>query len=117
MGSILKSRLTDISAGAGENMPPAMQLEEETPRHADCSFQARQTRTHHLIEAPEGEAGDGAYGAPVYKSTDFAADGFVGDAAAGYGASFESYTEDHDTWVSLAVPLVVWLKERQGRTK
>jgi hypothetical protein len=72
-------------------MPPAMQLKQETPRHANGSLKCRQTLTDELIDAPEDEAGDSEHATPVDKSTDFTTDGFVGDAMTDYGAGFESY--------------------------
>jgi hypothetical protein len=50
----------DISADRGQNMPPAMELQYETPRHPDGAFPCSQLGAIDEVELPEKVAKDEA---------------------------------------------------------
>lgn len=65
-------------------MPPSMQLENKTPRHANRSLQRRQRLADDLVDIPEYEARDEEDGAPCSEFLHFATDGAIGHAVADY---------------------------------
>jgi len=49
---------TNISTDPSEDVPPAMQLEQETPRHPDRAPRLAQPGTGVIVDIPDGIAGD-----------------------------------------------------------
>lgn len=91
-----KSRLTNISTQARENMPPAMQLEDEAPRHPNLPLKDSQTRAYLIINDPDSESGDEDYSSPSGEFLDLIAYGLVWDASRDYGTGLDAYDGYHD---------------------
>ena len=58
MRKILDKRNKDIRTHAGKEMPPAMQLQQETSRHADAALERGQGAAGVHVDVPQEEAED-----------------------------------------------------------
>lgn len=59
-----------------------MQLEQERPRQADAALRRRQGAADHIVDVPDGEAGDREDNSPLGSFPDFVPDSPVGHPCA-----------------------------------
>lgn len=112
--SIERNARTDVSTNTGENVPPAMKLEDERPGHTDSTLNGGQGATNHVIDVPDNETRDKddlktqlvEYSkemrseltrSPGTKLHHFIADSWVFDSGSNNGTSLEANDSNHDT--------------------
>lgn len=107
---------TDVGTNTGKDVPPAMQLEDERPRHTHSTLDGGQGATNHVVDIPDDESSDEddltyqlveqlkgirseLTRSPGTKLHHLIADSRIFDSGSNDCTSLEANDSDHDTWI------------------